>query len=172
MCMHPLDLVKVHFQVSTAASLDGQASSPSPSAVPDIKGKGKAVPPARTSIGIIRAVRDIAAKDGVKGLYRGLTPNLAGNAASWGFYFLWYTMIKARMQEWGYVSARYAESGSSSDKLSPAEHLAASATSGIITAVITNPLWVVKTRMFTTTAGSRRAYRNVFGSLRLSVDFS
>ena len=39
--------------------------------------------------------------------------------------------------------------------------------SGIITAVMTNPLWVVKTRMFTTAPDSPLAYKNVFGALSL-----
>ena len=173
MCMHPLDLVKVHFQVATAAHPQGPLDSAAPVASTsastttapriDVKGKGKAVPTSTSpATGIYHAVKRIAQRDGLKGLYRGLTPNLTGNAASWGFYFLWYTMVKARMQQWGYVSARKGDSPSS-DKLSPAEHLAASASAGIITAVITNPLWVVKTRMFTTTANNKHAYRNVLG---------
>ena len=35
---------------------------------------------------------------------------------------------------------------------------------GAITAVMTNPIWVVKTRMFTTRVDDKRAYRNAFGA--------
>lgn len=156
-CMNPLDLIKTKFQVDT---------SPRPLTFrqADIKGKGRAVdvPPARSSairgwryyalggrIGndMIGALNDIVKADGWKGLYRGLSPNVAGNSASWGLYFLFYTMIKERMSA----------SDTSTDpdtggprKLSAGQHLLAASESGAITALITNPIWVVKTRMFTT----------------------
>jgi len=109
-CMHPLDMLKVQYQVST-------------------KGVG----------GIVGSLRRIASgPDGARALYRGLSPNLVGNASSWGFYFLWYTLIKARMA-----------GDDPSVRLNAGQHLLASASSGVITAFMTNPLWVVKTRMFT-----------------------
>lgn len=64
LCMHPLDLLKVKFQVATASPQGGV---------------GKA---------IWNSLRDIKTHDGWKGLYRGVGPNIAGNASSWGFYFL------------------------------------------------------------------------------------
>jgi Mitochondrial carrier protein len=63
--MNPLDLLKVKFQVSTRA--------------PSGSGIGR---------GIWLALRDIHASEGWRGLYRGLGPNVAGNASSWGLYFL------------------------------------------------------------------------------------
>ncbi|GAA5986425.1 hypothetical protein JCM10908_003749 [Rhodotorula pacifica] len=129
-CMQPLDLLKVQLQVSTAP---------------------------RKSHGAIKQIwwglGEIVKQGGAQGLYRGLTPNLVGNASSWGFYFLWYTMIKARMED---------EKGA---KLNAGQHLLASATSGVITAFLTNPIWVVKTRMFTTHASQERAYRGVWHGL-------
>lgn len=67
--MHPLDLVKVRFQVA-----DGP------------KGKGKARAPFGREV--YGALMEAVQKDGLKGLYRGLVPNVAGNASSWGLYFL------------------------------------------------------------------------------------
>ncbi|GAA5970556.1 hypothetical protein JCM11641_007351 [Rhodosporidiobolus odoratus] len=139
-CMQPLDLLKVKLQVSTAARKPGL---------------GGAVGQMWTGL------RDIGRMEGVAGLYRGMGVNLVGNASSWGFYFLWYTMLKSSMfpnQPGG-------------KKLNAGQHLAASATSGVITAVMTNPLWVVKTRMFTTSKGSEGAYRGVLhGLYRLTLD--
>ena len=141
----------------------------------DVKGKGRATdsPPSRAAAGagtlrhatpprhgwryyalggkigndMIGALNDIVKADGWKGLYRGLSPNVAGNSASWGLYFLWYTMIKERMSanEDGQGSAAGAPK-----KLSAGQHLLAASESGAITALMTNPIWVVKTRMFTT----------------------
>ncbi|TNY17864.1 putative flavin-adenine dinucleotide transporter [Rhodotorula diobovata] len=123
--LQPLDLLKVQLQVSTA-------------------------PKTRGTLGNISwGLREIVRTGGARALYRGLTPNLVGNASSWGSYFLWYTMLKARMD------------GGKDHKLSAGQHLLASATSGVITAVLTNPIWVVKTRMFTTQAGQDKAYRGV-----------
>ncbi|GAA5897183.1 hypothetical protein JCM6882_001811 [Rhodosporidiobolus microsporus] len=127
-CMQPLDLLKVQLQVSTA-------------------------PRTRGTLGQIGwGLREIVRNEGgVRGLYRGIAPNLVGNASSWGFYFLWYTMLKESMFP----------NQPEGKKLNAGQHLLASATSGVITAVITNPLWVVKTRMYTTSASSKQAYRGV-----------
>lgn len=102
---------------------------------------------------MVGALRRIVRQDGWLGLYRGLSPNVVGNSASWGLYFLWYTMIKEHMAN----SMEQAESGSIGGaggpdvkKLSAGQHLLAASESGAITALMTNPIWVVKTRMFTT----------------------
>ncbi|KAK4056616.1 mitochondrial FAD carrier protein flx1 [Microbotryomycetes sp. JL221] len=134
MCMQPLDLLKVKLQVSTTTPATRVAGG---------------------TFGVIwRSLGDIVKTEGgVKGLYRGVTPNLVGNASSWGLYFLWYTMIKEKMG---------AEEGI---KLSAGQHLLASASSGVVTAVMTNPLWVVKTRMYTTSRGAENAYSGVLDGL-------
>ncbi|PLW08814.1 hypothetical protein PCANC_25969 [Puccinia coronata f. sp. avenae] len=145
LCMHPLDLLKVQLQVSSTPSLPLSRSSPST--------------PAR-GFTLLSSLRTIAKEDGFSGLYRGLTPNIVGNAASWGFYFMWYSMIKDRMST---------DSEGRNIKLSASQHLFASASSGFVTAMITNPLWVVKTRMFTSRAEDTGAYRNlVDGLVRIS----
>jgi len=66
LCMHPLDLVKVKFQVATA---------------PPAGGIGKQ---------IWHSLKDIWIKGGIRGLYRGVGANVAGNASSWGLYFWLY----------------------------------------------------------------------------------
>lgn len=117
---------------------------------------------------MIAALNDIVKADGWKGLYRGLSPNVAGNSASWGLYFLWYTMIKERMSAHD-TSPDPATGGPR--KLSAGQHLLAASESGAITALMTNPIWVVKTRMFTTphsaakSAGAGRAPPEVYRGL-------
>ncbi|KAL4265435.1 mitochondrial carrier family protein [Pleurotus pulmonarius] len=126
MCMHPLDLLKVKFQVETG--------------------------PAKGGIGkqIWYSLRDIQRQDGWKGLYRGIGPNIAGNASSWGFYFLFYNMLKKR-----------AGGGDPNAPLSASSYLLCSAQASAVTAIMTNPIWVVKVRMFTTKPGSPTAYRSL-----------
>ncbi|KAH9019568.1 hypothetical protein EDB83DRAFT_2433971 [Lactarius deliciosus] len=66
--MNPLDLLNVKFQVSTRGP----------------------------ECGIWRALCDIHAIEGWRRLYRGLSPNVAGNAGGWGFYFLLYNQLERR----------------------------------------------------------------------------
>src|SRR6266702_99131 len=63
LCMNPLDLLKVKFQVQTRGPEGGIGRS------------------------IWRALRDIHTSEGWRGQYYGLGPNVAGNASSWGLYF-------------------------------------------------------------------------------------
>lgn len=62
--MNPLDLLKIKFQVNTGK----QAGT-----------IGKQM---------WLSLREVQQTQGWKGLYRGIGPNIAGNASSWGLYFL------------------------------------------------------------------------------------
>jgi solute carrier family 25 folate transporter 32 len=101
--MHPLDLVKVRFQLAETPN----SFSPS---TPSLKGKERALPTSSTlsapnasstsnlptgtalrprfGTGVYRALEEAVKIDGWRGLYRGLGPNLVGGASSWGLYFL------------------------------------------------------------------------------------
>ncbi|KAF8529248.1 mitochondrial FAD carrier protein [Hysterangium stoloniferum] len=131
LCMHPLDLLKVKLQVSTARPSGGLGRQ------------------------IYTSLRDIYQTRGVPGLYRGVGPNIAGNASSWGLYFLFYTMLKKR-----------ATGGDPNFNLSAGTYLLCSAEASAATALITNPIWVVKVRMFTTTRNSPNSYRGLWHGLR------
>lgn len=113
LCLHPLDLLKIRFAVN-----DGQLLTR-----PNYKGLGN-------------AVSTILREEGIRGLYRGVTPNCWGAGASWGFYFLFYNAIKACMLE-----------DNTKKTLGPGSHMLAAAEAGIVTLFLTNPIWVVKTRM-------------------------
>lgn len=69
--------------------------------------------------GTVKALKSIAKDEGVwRGLYRGVSPNMAGATISWGFYFGWYSLIKNCMNK--------NEDGT----LSAVQHLTASAEAG------------------------------------------
>lgn len=38
--------------------------------------------------GLVSAFMTISRQEGLKGLYKGVTPNVCGSGSSWGFYFL------------------------------------------------------------------------------------
>ncbi|KAG0700083.1 mitochondrial carrier domain-containing protein [Suillus ampliporus] len=125
LCMHPLDLLKVKLQVATKNPQGGV---------------GKA---------IWNSLYDIHASQGWKGLYRGVGPNIAGNASSWG------TLL----------SFKRAAGDDPNYRMSPGAYLLCSAQASAVTAIMTNPIWVVKVRMFTTRADSPTSYRGLWDGL-------
>ncbi|XP_041360898.1 mitochondrial folate transporter/carrier-like isoform X2 [Gigantopelta aegis] len=86
--------------------------------------------------GLVHALTSIARSDGFIGLYQGVTPNVWGAGISWGLYFFLYSSIKSWMQD-----------SDSKKNLGPMMHLAVAAEAGFATLVLTNPIWVTKTRL-------------------------
>ncbi|CAD6234089.1 GSCOCG00007541001-RA-CDS [Cotesia congregata] len=111
--LHPLDLIKIRFAVN-----DGLTKT------------------APQYTGLRNALTEIVKSDGVRGLYRGVTPNVLGSGSSWGLYFFFYNNIKTWLQK-----------GNSKKPLGPSLQMLAAAEAGILTLLITNPIWVVKTRL-------------------------
>jgi hypothetical protein len=73
-CTHPLDLIKTRLQSHPFSTI--------------------LIPVERTSSsmgGILRIAKQVYTEDTrINSFYRGLSPNMIGNATSWGFYFMWY----------------------------------------------------------------------------------
>ncbi|KAG0086316.1 hypothetical protein BGZ93_000177 [Podila epicladia] len=101
--------------------------------------------------GTLRSFQQIYRSEGFRnGLYRGLTPNFAGATVSWGLYFYLYAGIKGQMPV-----------DPATGRLGPTQHMVASVLGGALTAVVTNPLWVIKTRMCTTKKTTPGAYQSL-----------
>ncbi|KAL2137798.1 hypothetical protein VTI28DRAFT_8248 [Corynascus sepedonium] len=175
--VHPLDIVKTRMQIyrtNLAASSSGST---------------RPIPP--TTVSLIRSLartdRPLAA------LYRGLTPNLLGNATSWASFFFFKSRFEraiARLravQEPPYQYQRE-DKGPPRDgkgmggreqkparddrhhhhRLTPADFFAASLAAGAATQVITNPIWVLKTRMLSSDRSAAGAYPSMWaGAVRL-----
>lgn len=104
-----------------------------------------------------KLIPQVYRKEGLwKGLYRGLTPNFAGSTLSWGLYFFYYSSIKEKM-----ANSSAKEHGVK--QLSALEHLSASAAAGLLTCLVANPLFVIKTRMFTQKIDDPSKYNGLLG---------
>lgn len=81
-------------------------------------------------------------------------PNMIGNSVSWALYFMWYGNIKDLVR-----AARHSSTGSY--QLRSSDYFLASGISGILTAIFTNPIWVIKTRMLSTARNAPGAYTSI-----------
>lgn len=86
--------------------------------------------------GIINGISTIFKHEGITGLYRGAIPSTIGAGTSWGLYFWFYTALKAFKQD-----------GDVNSPLTPGQHMIAATQAGALTIVLTNPIWVSKTRL-------------------------
>ena len=88
--------------------------------------------------GIWGALATILREEGIRGWYHGFTPTVASVAVFWSCYFPCYDFSKQR------IAALTALPESA-----PLVHITAAAGAGLLTDVVTNPLWVVRTRLAT-----------------------
>ncbi|WEW56335.1 hypothetical protein PRK78_001778 [Emydomyces testavorans] len=89
----------------------------------------------------IDAVRHIIKREGIKGLYAGLESALFGISITNFVYYYWYEWTRAAFEKAAQKAGRV------SKKLTTAESMIAGAIAGSATVLITNPIWVVNTRM-------------------------
>lgn len=81
-------------------------------------------------------VSTVVKERGVNGLYTGVTASVIGAGLSWGFYFFFYYNIKS-----------YLNDGNQEKQLSTLSSLGCGCLSGSMTLLMTNPIWIAKTRM-------------------------
>ncbi|POS81295.1 mitochondrial folate carrier protein Flx1 [Diaporthe helianthi] len=137
MIFHPLDVIKTRLQVNVQPTTG--PTKPRPLSTWDV------------------FQTFMKAKNPVSAAYRGLPINVVANSASWACFFHFKDVFE------GVISAR-------GDELTPGEQLAsggrptalgyfvASGLSGITTSFITNPLWLLRTRMTSTDRHKAEAY--------------
>lgn len=97
----------------------------------------------RLQVGEIQSAAGSWRLKSVRDAYRGLPINLVGNTVSWGVYFALYHDFRSRIgdgKSWYWASAF---------------------TAGIVTSVLTTPIWVLKTRFLATEAGQFGAYKSI-----------
>ncbi|CAN7088223.1 unnamed protein product [Brassica rapa subsp. narinosa] len=131
----PLDVIKTRFQVHGLPKL----------AHPNIKG----------SI-IVGSLKQIFKQEGMRGLYRGLSPTVMALLSNWAVYFTMYDQLKS-----------FLISNDKDHKFSVGANVMAASGAGAATTIATNPLWVVKTRL--QTQGMREGvvpYKSTLSALR------
>ncbi|KMT08234.1 hypothetical protein BVRB_6g142510 [Beta vulgaris subsp. vulgaris] len=106
---------------------------------------------------IITSLQDIVKKEGFRGLYRGLSPTILALLPTWAVYFPVYEHLKGLLQK----------DDHGTEQLTIVKNMIAAGGAGAATAVATNPLWVVKTRL--QTQGMRTdviPYKSILSALR------
>lgn len=85
---------------------------------------------------ISNAFVTIVREEGFRGLYKGTVANCIGSSSAWGIYFLLYNAAKDKLRK-----------PSEKNDLGIIKNMTAAAFSGLLTTTLTNPIWVVKTRL-------------------------
>ncbi|KMT05926.1 hypothetical protein BVRB_7g165060 [Beta vulgaris subsp. vulgaris] len=131
----PLDVIKTRLQVHGLSSLGNGAA------------KGGV---------IVSSLNQIFHKEGLRGMYRGLSPTVLALLPNWAVYFTMYEQLKSLL---GSDDGRH--------QLSVGANVIAASGAGAATVIVTNPLWVVKTRF--QTQGMRKGvvpYKSTLSALR------
>ncbi|CAN8314474.1 unnamed protein product [Cochlearia groenlandica] len=158
----PLDVIKTRFQVHGLPQL----------AHSHIKGSV-----------IVGSLEQIFKKEGMRGLYRGLSPTVMALLSNWAIYFTMYDQLKSFLISNGFCSLLYSFitcfcfcllliklfyiPSDEAHKLSVGANVMAASGAGAATTIATNPLWVVKTRL--QTQGMRAGvvpYKSTLSALR------
>ncbi|KAJ5495592.1 hypothetical protein N7539_000708 [Penicillium diatomitis] len=87
------------------------------------------------------AVRRIIEREGISGLYSGLESALFGISVTNFVYYYWYEWTRAAFEK------AAIKAGRASKKLTTVESMIAGAIAGSATVMLTNPIWVINTRM-------------------------
>ncbi|EFJ12332.1 hypothetical protein SELMODRAFT_109819, partial [Selaginella moellendorffii] len=101
-------------------------------------------------------LQSIVRQEGVRGLYQGLAPTILALLPNWAVFFTTYEQMKRLLQ-----------TRAGKQQLTMSSHLLAATVAGAATNLITNPLWVVKTRLQTQRLRPDLVpYKNTFSALR------
>ncbi|KAI7822453.1 mitochondrial carrier domain-containing protein [Kickxella alabastrina] len=136
----PLDLVKTRLQYQGV--LEAKYS-----------GNSGGISGYRPYGGTVNTLRRIVGEEGVLGLYRGLAPMLMGYLPTWGIYFTAYEALKREVpRQFPTVS-------------NTGVHVVSAMGAGATTSVLTNPIWVLKSRFMTQSKFTEYRYSSMWDAV-------
>lgn len=109
----------------------------------------------RADTSTLAAIKHIINREGISGLYAGLDSALFGISVTNFVYYYWYEWTRS------FFEKAAIKAGRASKKLTTVESMIAGAIAGSATVLITNPIWVVNTRMTT-----RKADQDIEGEAK------
>ncbi|CAA7389864.1 unnamed protein product [Spirodela intermedia] len=99
--------------------------------------------------GTVAQMYQVVHQEGWQRLYGGLAPSMFGTAASQGVYYYFYQIFRSRAEK---AALDKWKRGSGDGSVGMLQSLVAAALSGCMNVLLTNPIWVIVTRMQTTRA--------------------
>ncbi|KAJ9535533.1 hypothetical protein OSB04_un001335 [Centaurea solstitialis] len=106
-----------------------------------------------SSAGTLVQILQVIKSEGLGGLYSGLKPSLLGTATSQGIYYYFYQVFKNKAES---IAAANKKKGHGDGTLGMFSWLLVAALAGSLNVLLTNPIWVLVTRMQTHTQAERK----------------
>ncbi|KAK6228816.1 Mitochondrial substrate/solute carrier - like 10 [Theobroma cacao] len=106
-----------------------------------------------TGTGTLLQILHVLRTEGWGGLYSGLKPSLFGTAASQGIYYYFYQLFKNKAEA---IAAARKQKGRGNGTVGMFSWLLVAALAGSLNVLLTNPIWVLVTRMQTHTQAERK----------------
>lgn len=154
---HPLDIIKIRLQLSHTITKEGNTKGrPFQSVLDIIRQINQDARSQAKQFSLQSTTHSLRKFIGVNYLiqyYRGLAPNLIGNISAWGCYFALYAEFKSHIHT-SNLTINYFTSSS---------------LAGITTSILTNPIWVLKTRIIAKSTNESGAYRSVWDGIRTMI---
>lgn len=98
-------------------------------------------------------ILQVVKSEGLLGLYSGLKPSLLGTAVSQGVYYYFYQVFKNRAEA---IASANKKRGRGDGSVGMLSWLVVAALAGSLNVLLTNPIWVLVTRMQTHTQAERK----------------
>ncbi|ODV96000.1 hypothetical protein PACTADRAFT_75189 [Pachysolen tannophilus NRRL Y-2460] len=154
---HPLDLIKIRLQLDEVSKTQSESFN---KIFKDVLKNSTDPTSNKLKINLL-----------MKDLYRGIIPNLIGNTTAWGFYFMFYRIYKdlthkVVLKNRGINNDDIFGKQLRDNQLSSHHYLISAFAAGFTTSAITNPLWVLKTRILSTSKNQPGAYQSILDGIR------
>ncbi|KAG5519135.1 hypothetical protein PMAC_002223 [Pneumocystis sp. 'macacae'] len=97
-------------------------------------------------------------ENGIRGFYRGLGPLMIGYLPTWAIYFTIYERCK--------IVYSHSYNSQPGNRILWIVNMKSAITAGAASAILTNPIWIIKTRLMSQNSYSHIYYRNTFDAFQ------